>query len=610
MARAAELRAKRGGRPASNLVDEAAAAAARVPGEKRFGSKVFLHHAWAEYRKSGGKLSLSDFKQQLADDPAARLKLGLSRLDMTQTQRPGDVKASGVRSGVAEFNFIRTGSEGSGSKLGNRPIPRTRPESERARAAAAVAAARGKATIGHKPGEKFSLLQRSAEGSRRIENSGRGRTPFMFDMKKGDLKGQTTLMERYGTVETHAKPGKQTQKLQGAPTEIGLKPTRQTPREALASQRKETAARVRTYRAEHLEHSQPHKYGKEGHVYRFGTEHIHFDPERFQFKLGAQGKHGVTDALKDAEKFDLDKAGAISVWRDPADGKVYVVNGHHRLDLANRMGAKQIDAKLLEAPTAEHARAKGALLNIAEGRGTSIDAAKFFREPVKGSGPMTAEHLKREGVSLKESTAKEGLALAGLPERAFRRVVDGEMSAHRAAIIGGSGLSHPQQEVLIKELDRPKNRDLTDGTVRRMVERAKASPTVKEQHTDLFGTSEEEKSLYVHRARLEDAISRSLAADSRLFSHVSKSKAAEALAERGASYIDRETTGAVGKESAAVHGLFEQLAARHPEVSRPLNEAAERLHRGEPFKTVEPETRAKVHQAIKRILEEPGAAFE
>ena len=56
-----------------------------------------------------------------------------------------------------------------------------------------------------KPAEGgFSLKQESTRGKKQthFEATGKGKTPFMFDMKKGDLRGQTTLMDRFGTVPT------------------------------------------------------------------------------------------------------------------------------------------------------------------------------------------------------------------------------------------------------------------------------------------------------------------------------------------------------------------------------------------------------------------------
>ena len=60
----------------------------------------------------------------------------------------------------------------------------------------------------------------------------------------------------------------------------------------------------------------------------------------------------------------------------PADGRVYVVNGHNRL-AAKEMGVG-IRVNFIPARTAEQAGAYGAAANIAAGSGTAFDAAKFF----------------------------------------------------------------------------------------------------------------------------------------------------------------------------------------------------------------------------------------
>lgn len=52
------------------------------------------------------------------------------------------------------------------------------------------------------------------------------------------------------------------------------------------------------------------------------------------------------------------------VWLDHANGKTYVVNGHHRGDLAKRLGEKSITVKYLDA---KDARAKGALIVTVHG---------------------------------------------------------------------------------------------------------------------------------------------------------------------------------------------------------------------------------------------------
>jgi hypothetical protein len=381
-------------------------------------------------------------------------------------------------------------------------------------------------------------------------------------------------------------------------------PRRLSPREVLAKQRSSTASKVKTYRAEHLEQAEPHKYGKPGKTYDMGTEHVHFDPERFQYKLGAQGKHGVGTALGDVKKWDPELAGAVSVWRDPANGKTYVVNGHHRLDLANKLGVKQVTAKYLDAPDAATARAKGAMTNIAEGRGTPLDAAKFFRD----SG-LTPEQASAKGISLREHTSSQGLAMAGLSDPLFKRVVNGELSHNRAAIIGGGGLSHEQQHALAKVLDKPANKKLTDGTVKNLVDSARAAGSRKTETRDLFGSTEHEESLFIHRAQVEDSIKRGLAADKRLFGRVSNSKAAQQLEERGGSHVDIGKTGEVATDADRVNQFFDQLKHRDPRISKPLNHAAERIANGEDKSKVTAETRGEVSAVIREILEGKREAF-
>ena len=77
-------------------------------------------------------------------------------------------------------------------------------------------------------------------------------------------------------------------------------------------------------------------------VTRMDPNEIEADPVRFQFKRDTGGKAGVGDELKDPDvPWNEELGGVLTVWRDPANGKTYVVNGHHRLDKAKRMGKGQ-----------------------------------------------------------------------------------------------------------------------------------------------------------------------------------------------------------------------------------------------------------------------------
>lgn len=63
------------------------------------------------------------------------------------------------------------------------------------------------------------------------------------------------------------------------------------------------------------------------------TDALVVDARRFQFRIVSH--HGT---LKEVASWNPDLCGVLSVWRDPADGVVCVIDGHHRHGLALRLG--------------------------------------------------------------------------------------------------------------------------------------------------------------------------------------------------------------------------------------------------------------------------------
>lgn len=333
-----------------------------------------------------------------------------------------------------------------------------------------------------------------------------------------------------------------------------------------------------------------------GHVGELDTKLIHFDPDRFQYKLAAQGSHGVTDALHGVKHYDPNLGGVLQVWKDPANGKVFVVNGHHRLDLANKLGAEKVAVRFLGSKTAEEARGVGALTNIAEGRGSSLDAAKFFRDTGHDRAGIEAK-----GVPLKEKVATEGLALANLHEPIFKRVVNQEMTPARGAIIG-HGTTHAQQKAIVKGIDKlPKSRQPSDATLRNSVEDSKLAPTKTVTSKGLFGDDEEDFSLGLHRGELAAHVQDRLGSEKRLFGVVSKAKNAAQLKEKG-NVIDTE--GSAGTSAAASQNLmtFNLLRKSKSPVSDLLNEGAERIHKGEKKKAVHDDIYKRLPAAVQAAL--------
>jgi len=92
---------------------------------------------------------------------------------------------------------------------------------------------------------------------------------------------------------------------------------------------------------------------------------IHTDPDHFQSR-SALLQDGSDDDLSAVTVFNADFAGLISVWRDPSDGRIYLVDGHRRLDLARRTGTLRVVVQFLSCSTAAEAFGKGILINIAK----------------------------------------------------------------------------------------------------------------------------------------------------------------------------------------------------------------------------------------------------
>lgn len=89
------------------------------------------------------------------------------------------------------------------------------------------------------------------------------------------------------------------------------------------------------------------------------------DPDRFQSRA-AYPRDWMDQDLDDVEFYNSDFAGVISVWSDPDDEKLYVIDGHRRLRLAKRVQSPVVLEQFLEASTDAAAFAKGVELSLAQ----------------------------------------------------------------------------------------------------------------------------------------------------------------------------------------------------------------------------------------------------
>jgi hypothetical protein len=275
------------------------------------------------------------------------------------------------------------------------------------------------------------------------------------------------------------------------------------------------------------------------------------------------------------QNYDPNLAGIVQTWKDPADGKLYIINGHNRLALAQRAGAEKVTTRIIDAPDAATARGIGALTNIAEGRGTALDAAKFFRD----SG-LTTEDIKKKGIPVREKIATDGLGIAALEPQLFNKVIDGELSESRAALLGKTGLTGAQQVDLYKLSEtKTKKGKLTDDAFQELADSVKASQSSQGTLFDLFGASTVEKSNALERASLASSIKQQMSRDKKLFGLVSKTKVAQDLARAG-NQIDKEGSGKIADQASQLLGVFDQLKNTSGGISSVLNSYASQVSDG------------------------------
>lgn len=310
------------------------------------------------------------------------------------------------------------------------------------------------------------------------------------------------------------------------------------------------------------------------------------DPKRFQYKIsGIDPTTGTNAELKKVKQYNPMLGGQLLVWHDPADGQTYVVNGHHRYELASRspMGDGtpfdgQMSVFYVNAKDATEARAHGALTNIAEGRGTAVDAAKFLRD-TNGTDADFAKH----GVSLTGSIASSALHLKDLSPTLFQKLTNGGMTEGRALAIAKHLKNPDVQDQLAQYIDKREqtkgtSKTFTDGKVAEMARATAAAKPIRVNagggmFDDWFDSNPIEQ-----RADIADHIRKHLSSEHRTFREASSSKRQGMLEGTGTNQLDvagnRERAGAAASD---LEEFDHRVNAAGHAIAVALDQYAERL---------------------------------
>tara|TARA_R110000824_G_scaffold19432_1_gene75234 strand:+ start:2505 stop:5624 length:3120 start_codon:yes stop_codon:yes gene_type:complete len=303
-----------------------------------------------------------------------------------------------------------------------------------------------------------------------------------------------------------------------------------------------------------------------GSFQEFTPTDIAVDARTFQFKEGGD-EFGVTERLQGVTTWDKYKAGFVTVY-EYADGRLAIADGHQRLGLAKRImsqdpsqDVKIIGYKLREVDGISPAEARviAAMKNIAEGTGTSIDAAKVLRvDPSRLSELPPRSELVRQ--------ARDMMALS---DQAFGAIVNGVVPANYGAIVGrlidDPGLQDAAIQVLAKA--DPSNAFQAESIVRQVRE----SGAEQVEQISLFGEELVTESFYVERAKILDRAYKELRRDKAAFETLVRNS--ERLEAEG-NVLVKDANERKAATDAQTIALLQTLANRKGPLSDALNEAA------------------------------------
>lgn len=325
-------------------------------------------------------------------------------------------------------------------------------------------------------------------------------------------------------------------------------------------------------------------------------KNLNLDPKRFQYKL-VSGSTGESGSLTGVRKWDSNLAGVQLAWHDPADDKTYVINGHNRTNLAKKLGVDSVTTRFINAKNAKEARSTGAIVNIAEGNGTSLDAAKFFRD-----SNLTQDDLTKKGIPLKSQVATEGISLSKLNDGLFNKVVQGDLSKERGVIIGKNLSDHKEQSELVDLINKQekKGKKITNEGISELTDMIQSAPKKQAEggFLGMLGFSPEARSLAVEKAEIQAHIKRQLSTDKKLFGTVGRGRNAAKL-ERGGNKIDSEQSSAISADAERALRVFDQEKRYSGKTADAINAAAERIAKGEKSAKVKDEVYKQVLDLIK-----------
>jgi hypothetical protein len=321
----------------------------------------------------------------------------------------------------------------------------------------------------------------------------------------------------------------------------------------------------------------PPRVGQPAGVFTFDAASLKTDPARFQYKADTD-EEGVNVRLKGVTKWDQAKAGQIVAYEDK-DGQVYVADGHQRTGLARRLKAQDPNAQTpvtgilyrhADGFTPQEVMALAAAKNLAEGSGSTVDAAKILR-----SYPQ----LLDGSVSMSDAKVQQAKALASLGDDAWRMVTNAKVDPLHAAEVGRLiPEDHERQMAAMDLLSRAEPSSIAEAeSLVRQVRDSDIAPAAGGGMDDMFKTFKQ--SLAIEKSKVMAAAARVLATDKKVFGTLVKE--ADRIAGVG-NKLKSKTNQALAQDAGSLMEQINKLAYRTGPVSDALKVAAQALKDGTP----------------------------
>jgi site-specific DNA-cytosine methylase len=139
---------------------------------------------------------------------------------------------------------------------------------------------------------------------------------------------------------------------------------------------------------------------------------INTDPERYQVRSDGSAVGVDEEFVADAvANYDPQAVNPIEVWKDPKDGKFYVIDGHHTREIESRVGKKQAVVKVFTGTEAEAIAASKKRND--QRRGNDIIAQAGVIRDLRATG-ATKKAIAAEAKSNYRQNAPTVLALSHL----------------------------------------------------------------------------------------------------------------------------------------------------------------------------------------------------